>query len=63
MACPKCGSEGPFRIEATSVFFVYDDGAESYEDVEWADESFCGCEECSHEGTVGTFTIAKEVEK
>ena len=53
MCCPKCESEGPFDIEAKSLFLeVTDDGTNFSEDVEWDDESFCRCCECGREGTV-----------
>jgi hypothetical protein len=60
MHCPQCGSDGPFKISATSLFTVYDDGTD-HEDVEWDDDSSCACDTCDHSGTVKDFTI-KETE-
>jgi hypothetical protein len=57
IACPQCGSEGPFKIHAESFFTVYDDGTEDHEDVEWYEDSSCQCGECDHEGTVKDYTI------
>jgi len=53
--CPNCGSLGPFRIAAKSVFEVYDSGADSFTDVEWEDNSAVVCCSCEHEGTVKSF--------
>lgn len=55
MRCPKCRSEGPFRVQATSIFLVYDDGTDSHEDTEWEPESYCACVACQHEATVREF--------
>ncbi len=56
--CPKCGSEGPFKIEATCLVLVHDDGIEDGEGYEWDDSAWCACRECEHDGTVRDFTIA-----
>jgi Zn ribbon nucleic-acid-binding protein len=60
MACPQCGSEGPFKIWAESSFTVYDDGTDDHGDVEWRDDSSCECGECDHSGTVKDYTIGKK---
>ena len=61
MQCPECTSEGPFKIQAGSMFVVYDDGTDDHEDVDWYEDSYCQCGECDHAGTVKDFTI-KETE-
>lgn len=56
--CPKCNSEGPFQIEITTTFLVYDSGVdEQTGDNEWSETSWCRCEECGQRGTVATFRI------
>jgi hypothetical protein len=55
MKCPKCGSEGPFRIECTSMFTMYDDGTEDFEDVLYNGESYCMCPQCDHDGKIHDF--------
>lgn len=55
MVCAACGSEGPFQIAGTALFVVHDDGADSYEDVEWDSTSACICPVCKHDGTVRDF--------
>ena len=62
MKCPKCDSEGPFEIEISSIFLVSDEGVgEQLGDNEWTLQSYCGCRDCPHFGTVGSFKIKKEV--
>ena len=56
MKCPECGSFGPFAIAAMVIVEVHDDGSHEYGSNEWEDDSCCSCVDCSHVGTVGTFT-------
>jgi len=59
--CPKCGSDDRFRIEATTMFDVTDDGTEQLESsVDWSDESYCECRTCAHYGTVKDFKSPDE---
>jgi hypothetical protein len=60
MRCPECKSDGPFKIQAKSIFTVYDEGTEDHEDVEWEDDSDCQCIECDHAGTVKDYTIKQQ---
>jgi hypothetical protein len=53
--CPACGNEDSFRITATSVFTVTDDGTDHYRDVEWDDDSSAECTECLRHGNVKDF--------
>ncbi len=54
--CPKCFSDGPFQIQATSVFTVTDDGTGiEHGDVEWQDDSYCRCSACNHQGKLKDF--------
>lgn len=55
MACPRCGAEEPFEIEALSFFLVYDEGTDSHADVQWTKESRCRCHSCKYEATAGDF--------
>lgn len=61
--CPECGSEGPFSIEALSLFTVYDEGTDDHSDVQWDDNSYCQCVECCHSGTVLTFQSTEDEEQ
>lgn len=58
MKCPKCHSEEPFDIRATTVFRVYDEGTDSeYGDVEWEPDSETICIECGNRGTISEFSL------
>ena len=62
MQCPECKSDGPFRIAATVLVLVEDDGvADDLSGSEWSDDGLCECDECDHSGTVKDFII-KETE-
>lgn len=63
MRCPRCKSEGPFKIAGSAVFEVHDDGADTFGDLEWGDDSYCGCRDCGHEGIVADFQIKKRTKK
>ncbi len=54
--CPKCGNEQRFRIRATILAIVTDDGTEDYEDLDWNEESYIDCPACMKSGTVAEFT-------
>jgi hypothetical protein len=57
IACPKCGSDGPFFIEVRKQVLMHDDGSEECDsDEHWDSESYCRCFECDHEGEVTDFT-------
>jgi hypothetical protein len=62
MACPKCGSEGPFKIECKTYFEVYDSGTGDHEDVVWDEDSLIECMECHHDGTVFDFRMGEDDE-
>jgi hypothetical protein len=53
--CPACGNEDSFRIAATAVFTVTDDGTDDYTAVEWDDDSDAECTECQRRGNVKDF--------
>lgn len=55
MKCPRCGSRGPFRIAATSLFTMFSDGADDHEDIEYDGGSYCDCVACYHSGIVHDF--------
>jgi len=57
--CPKCGSEGPFWIQATIYAFVLMDDEGTLEEREtettWDKDSFFRCGECGYEGEAKDF--------
>ena len=55
--CPKCGSIEPFYIDVVTSVRMWDDGSDlGYgADLEWEDDSYCMCGECSHDGKVKDF--------
>jgi hypothetical protein len=61
--CPQCGYEDAFRIEARIMVYVTDDGTEDEGGhYGWDEESFCGCAECDHAGTIKDFRIENQRE-
>ena len=60
MECPKCGSLGPFKISATSVFEMHDDGSEAHGDVEFDDQAHCSCKACGYSTVVRGFKAAPQ---
>lgn len=58
MKCPECGSEGPFRIDATITVTIHDDGREeNFSETTWKNDSWCCCEawDCGFVGVVADF--------
>jgi len=56
--CPKCGQEDLFKIEASVIVEVSDDGTEDQGgDYEWDQAAFCQCCDCDHAGKLADFTI------
>ena len=55
MRCPRCGSYGPVKIQATCVVEVEDDGTGDSTEFEWEDTSYCECMACTFNATVGDF--------
>ncbi|NCU21696.1 hypothetical protein EOM89_13535 [Candidatus Falkowbacteria bacterium] len=64
MRCPNsaCRSDGPFRIECTTVFLVFDDGTDEHGDTAWRGDSYCACPDCGAEGTVTDFRCAEDAD-
>jgi len=56
MACPYCGSFGPFSIRAECTVEVTDDGTGDTKDFEWGEHSHICCCACNQQGTVAEFT-------
>jgi hypothetical protein len=54
--CPDCGYKDSFRIAATTIFTVTDDGTDDFGDVEWNDDSYAECLQCRRQGTVKDFS-------
>lgn len=61
IACERCGNRSKFRIAATMMCLVQDDGSDRDDesDCEWDSESYCVCEndECNADGLLCDFTI------
>lgn len=57
MQCPKCGSEGPFRIVCTSTVLIYDDGTDDFEWTNWEPDSWCQCVNCEFAATARDFGL------
>ena len=58
MECPGCKSDGPFKIQATALFTIHDDGTEAFGAVEYDAASYCACPQCDFEGIVDHLHIA-----
>lgn len=61
ICCPYCGSEGPFKIEATALFCVSDDGSADFNDMDWGASSRCICDECGASGLASDFTLSPPI--
>lgn len=57
MACPECGSLGPFNIETTAVVTWTDDGTTDLIEPEFGPDNYIDCLECGHDGIVDDFKI------
>ena len=55
IACPACGSEGPFVVQVTAVAVMHDYGSEYVESIEWTNTSNISCMTCHNYGMVGEF--------
>lgn len=53
--CPECRQADEFRIEASTVFEVTDDGTGDHGDVEWDNASWMLCPRCEKEGPLSSF--------
>jgi DNA-directed RNA polymerase subunit RPC12/RpoP len=54
--CPKCGHEDSFKIEATVLVLVTDDGTEDLGNSEWDADRYCECDNCRYAGTIKDFS-------
>ena len=65
MKCPKCGSEGPFRIWVSVEVMMHDDGSTDSPngDQVWDNDSSCTCDECERRGEVRDFRIINQEKK
>jgi hypothetical protein len=55
--CPACGNEESFRIAATTIVTVTDDGTDDPGDMEWDDDSYAECTQCYRHGTLKDFEV------
>ncbi|MDD3575456.1 MAG: hypothetical protein PHT38_01060 [Halothiobacillus sp.] len=60
MACPKCGSTGPYMISCECVAEVDDNGIIETRGSEWTSDSSCTCKKCGHDAKVRDFYIYDE---
>lgn len=51
--CPNCGQDKYFKVQATSLFVITDDGSNNGYDIEYDGDSYANCPECDWEGTWG----------
>ena len=51
--CPRCGQMERFRITATSIFELTDEGTEGHEDVEYDEHATVTCSACDWFGEFG----------
>ena len=56
IACPQCGSLGPFVITGVANFIVSDDGSSDFTAMDWTPRSSIKCQSCCHFGSVEEFT-------
>jgi hypothetical protein len=63
ISCPNCKSEGPFDIDCTARFTVWDDGTNlEYGVLDWEDNSLCSCKNCGFKGKVYNFKYDSNIE-
>lgn len=55
MKCPKCSHDAGFKIEATCLATVFDDGVDEAVEYGWDAHSACQCRSCDYRGLVGDF--------
>jgi hypothetical protein len=58
--CPACGNEESFRIQATTLALVTDDGTDELGDMEWDDDSYAECAQCLKAGKLRDFQPTRE---
>jgi len=58
LACPRCGSPGPFYVDTLLTLTVTDDGPVAYDqdNAAWGPQSGCVCPACGQSGCVADFT-------
>lgn len=56
VACPNCGSRGPFRVEVKTVVTMHDNGTEDHGDTE-STGGYTQCLACGSEGVDADFYI------
>jgi Zn ribbon nucleic-acid-binding protein len=62
LACPECGNDSRLHIETRAMADVTDDGAETFGDMEWNDESSARCPACGHGATLQKFRVESKEE-
>ena len=58
IACPRCGQRESFRVEATIMAILHDDGTDrNNSDGEYDLQSYCECPQCLLSATLNDFFI------
>lgn len=56
--CPKCGHEDSFKVEATVLVRVEDQGVtDDLSESQFNADHYCECDNCHHSGTIKDFTL------
>ena len=64
MACPKCGSKGPFHVTMEVEVEMFDDGDTGvFSEPEWDEESTISCCDCGELAQVKDFQLPKKTRK
>lgn len=58
--CPDCGNQDRFKVQATTIFELIDDGTDGHYDVEYNEDSYFECYSCGKHGTVKDFMIVNQ---
>lgn len=57
IACRQCGNDSRINIAVKTLAVVTDQGAETFGDMDWGEDSYAECPECHHRSTVAGFRI------
>lgn len=61
LACPDCGSVGPFDIHARCIVRMGDQGSEYAIDFDWEDHDHAGCPNCGYGGPVCSYRLDRVI--
>lgn len=64
IACPKCGADDAFYLEAVIEVLVLDTGTEDQRgDCIWDQDTPCCCAACDHRGRLDDFRVENQTGK